>query len=465
MSSIFETVFKIIKILESEGHPSYIVGGALRDYYIKLKTTNINFKEALEKAKDIDICSSAKPEEILKLFEKTFLTGAKFGTVTILMDGYSFEHTTFRNDLYYPENSRKPVISFSKNIKDDLSRRDFTMNALAMDSSGNVIDCYGGIDDINKSVIRSVGEPEKRFKEDPLRKLRAIRFAAEKGFDLDENIEKSIKNNSSLKGISLERIKPEIEKILISKNPEKGIDLMRKTGLLAEILPEIISTIGFSQKNPHHQYTVYEHICRVISNTPEDKILRWAALFHDISKPECFFIGEDGYGHFYGHEKKGSEVADKIMRRLKFSNEDRIKIKNIVYLHGRHPELKKSSVRRWMAKLINIYGISPYLMMEFFKADHNGKKEKAEDNTYFNNLFGLVEEIMNENKVFSRADLSITGNDLIKELKIADDKRKYLKQVFEELVNICIENPEQNQRDILIKSAGEILSKIIKKQS
>ncbi len=456
-NTVYNSALQIINVLESNGYPAYIVGGAVRDYYLELCSKKISLEASLNRAPDIDIASSARPEEVRQIFDRTIVTGLKFGTVTILNGDHSFEHTTFRKDLFYPEDSRKPLISFSDTLKEDVSRRDFTMNALALDSSGNIIDYFGGKEDIESSIIRCVGNPEERLKEDPLRKLRAVRFAAQKNLSLDPRLMDAIKKSPDLSVVSPERIRVEMDKILISENPSKGIDLMLKIGLLEEIIPELIPSVGFDQMSKHHEFSVYKHILSVVSKLPPDKNLRWAGLFHDIAKPICFFIGDDGHGHFTGHEEEGAEIADSIMRRLKFSNEDRTKIRNIVYLHGRYPVLKKRPVRKWMAKLISKYSMNPIELVSFFEADYGGKRTEPLKTNYFDKLKKLMDEIKSEENVFSRGDLKVSGKDLISDLNLREEEYRNLGFIFDQLLDACISQPELNEKQILIDMARDIL--------
>ncbi len=314
-----------------------------------------------------------------------------------------------------------------------------------------------GKEDIESSIIRCVGNPEERLKEDPLRKLRAVRFAAQKNLSLDPRLMDAIKKSPDLSVVSPERIRVEMDKILISENPSKGIDLMLKIGLLEEIIPELIPSVGFDQMSKHHEFSVYKHILSVVSKLPPDKNLRWAGLFHDIAKPICFFIGDDGHGHFTGHEEEGAEIADSIMRRLKFSNEDRTKIRNIVYLHGRYPVLKKRPVRKWMAKLISKYSMNPIELVSFFEADYGGKRTEPLKTNYFDKLKKLMDEIKSEENVFSRGDLKVSGKDLISDLNLREEEYRNLGFIFDQLLDACISQPELNEKQILIDMARDIL--------
>ena len=302
---------------------AYIVGGSVRD-----------FKIGISEPKDYDITTNALPEEIIKIFDKTIPTGIQHGTVTVMINGQGYEVTTYRIDGEYLDNRRPEGVTFVSNLKEDLARRDFTINALAFNEENGLIDYFGGIEDLNSKIIRAVGEPNKRFQEDALRMLRAIRFAARLDFHIEEKTLNGIKTNCNLiLNVSNERIRDELCKILISDNPSKALRLLEETKILALILPELQAAVGFNQQNPHHDKDIFEHILAVVENCPAKLNLRVAGLLHDIAKPQCFTIDKEGIGHFYGHDRKGAVLSEQILRRLKFDNESISKISTLVKEH------------------------------------------------------------------------------------------------------------------------------------
>ncbi|MCJ7691441.1 MAG: CCA tRNA nucleotidyltransferase, partial [Clostridiaceae bacterium] len=295
----------ILDTLKNNGYESYIVGGSVRDFVM-----------GLSMPKDYDIATSAMPEEIIRLFLKTIPTGIKHGTVTVMLNGEGYEVTTYRIDGQYLDNRRPEAVTFVSNLKEDLARRDFTINALALNVEDDVIDYFGGLDDLADKIIRAVGEPNKRFQEDALRMLRAIRFAARLEFHIEEKTLEAIKVNCNLiLNISSERIRDELSKMLLSNNSGVALRLLEETKLLGFILPELQKAVGFNQLNPHHDKDIFNHTLSVVENCPLSLNLRVAALLHDIAKPDCFTLDKSGVGHFYGHDKKSVMLTQQILKR------------------------------------------------------------------------------------------------------------------------------------------------------
>jgi len=301
-----QEVHRILDILSFYGYDGYIVGGCVRDSILN-KTPN-----------DWDICTNCTPEKMLEVFScfKVIPTGLKHGTLTVVINGQNYEVTTYRIDGEYINGRHPEQVEFTNNLKEDLKRRDFTINAMAYNTKEGLIDYYGGITDIFNKKIRCVGNPFERFSEDYLRMLRAIRFSAQLGYSLDAETLKEIKKLSkNIIDISEERIREELNKILMADIPSRGLKLLSSTDLLKYIIPELEMCVGFQQHNPNHDKDVFNHILSVVDNTEKDLILRLAALFHDIGKPETFSLDEDGVGHFYKHHLKSSDIADEVMKR------------------------------------------------------------------------------------------------------------------------------------------------------
>lgn len=457
----FDCTKKILSTLAEHGFNAYIVGGAVRDFLLaQLEDKDLDFSAYVESnlnfdSQDIDITSNARPEDVIRIFDKTVPSGVDYGTVTIFYKGLSFEHTTFRRDLEYKEGTRSPVTEYADNLYEDVLRRDFSINALAIDLDFKVYDYCGGISDLEKGLIRCVGSPKERLLEDPLRKLRAIRFAAQKGFALEEKLKKTLKNDSSLACVSGERIRDELEKILVSKYPDIGLNLLASLGFISSILTELQATIGFDQKNHHHEFDVFTHIVNTVKNIPPNPHLRWAALFHDIGKPLVFSLDDNDLGHFYGHEKKSTALALDIMTRLKFSKADKKRIAKIISYHGSCPKLDKKQLRRWMSKVgENLVGD----MICFFEADYISKKKTVSHTDYFAKLKIMTKEILSDKPVFSRKDLAVNGDDLIKELGLLEEDKKNLSKILDHLVKTCIDNPKANSKQGLIKISKEIIA-------
>ena len=283
----------ILDTLKINGYEGYIVGGSVRD------ATMGTFP------KDYDITTNALPEVITKIFYKTIPTGIKHGTITVMINAVGYEVTTYRIDGEYLDNRRPSGVTFVSSLEEDLARRDFTINALAYNAQDGLIDYFGGIRDLENKIIRAVGEPDKRFKEDALRMLRAIRFAASLDFDIEEKTMLAIKNNYNLiSNISNERIRDELFKMLVSNNTTKALKLLEETKLLQVILPELQLSVGFNQQNPHHDKDIFSHILVVVEKCPPVLNIRMAALLHDIAKPDCFTIDASGIDIFMVMIKK-----------------------------------------------------------------------------------------------------------------------------------------------------------------
>ncbi|MBC7960006.1 MAG: HD domain-containing protein [Vallitaleaceae bacterium] len=311
----------IIRKLNSKGYEAFAVGGCVRDCVLGVEP------------EDWDITTSALPEQVKALFYKTVDTGIKHGTVTILMDKMSYEVTTYRIDGPY-ENNRSPKnVHYTRDIIEDLKRRDFTMNAMAYNEDEGLVDAFSGVLSIENKRITCVGDPNERFQEDALRMLRAIRFSAKLGFDIDADTQVAIKNNAPLiQNISGERVHMELTKILTSNNPhfiKKCVDL----GLMAYMIPEFMDTVGLEQSNLHHIYTVDGHIYEALKHIEPTETLRWTMFLHDIGKGTTKTLDEKGQGHFYGHPQKSCLLAKDILARLRFDNKTTKDILKLIEFH------------------------------------------------------------------------------------------------------------------------------------
>ncbi|GCE04614.1 CCA tRNA nucleotidyltransferase [Dictyobacter aurantiacus] len=329
---MLETIKMLAEIFRAQHKQLYIVGGTVRDGLLRRGQSN-----------DGDLATDARPDEIKRLVASTHptavvLVGERFGTVRLHYENSIIEITTFRSERYDPE-SRKPEVCFGDSLEEDLARRDFTINALACDPlTGRIIDLFDGQQDLENHVLRAVGdEPDKRFNEDPLRLLRAVRFAAQLDFEIDSGTRAAIvRQASTLQKISRERIRDEMNKLLLSSHPAKGLDLLVGLGLMEWIIPEVMELRGVSQRPTTGRASkdVYIHVLRVVERSSARPVARWGALLHDIAKPRTKVV-EDNKVHFFGHEDVGAHMARDILKRLHFDREFIHNVSQVVKLHMR----------------------------------------------------------------------------------------------------------------------------------
>lgn len=331
---------EIISMLEQSGFEAYVVGGCVRDSLLGLVPH------------DWDICTSATPEEVISCFslKKVVGTGMKHGTVTVLTEGGGYEVTTFRIDGKYSDCRHPDEVTFTPDIREDLARRDFTMNAMAYNDHTGLIDSFGGKKALLDKEISCVGNPADRFQEDSLRVMRALRFASTYGFSIEENTAMAVHRFAShLNNIAAERIQAELCKLLFGKGVLQV--LLDYSDVIASIIPEFTPCIGFNQNNRYHQYTVYDHIAHAVSNyTGDDISVKVALLFHDIGKPQCYTEDERG-GHFHGHGVPSHDITDAVMRRMRFDNKTMNEVLELVLYHDSVIEPTHKTVRRWLNKI------------------------------------------------------------------------------------------------------------------
>ncbi len=350
------------------GYKFYIVGGAVREQLLGRSVD------------EWDATTEAKPNEIEKILRqvgavKIGTIGKQFGTITAEFHGEPIEITTFRGEQYQ-DNSRKPVTNFSATIDEDLSRRDFTINAIAYDVlGGQLLDPFGGQNDLKEKIIRAVGRPASRFHEDTLRMLRAIRFAVRLEFEIETETKQAISDERDRAGmLSPERVAQEIDKMLLSQNPSQAIELLAETGLLNYVLPELLPSIDI-EFDPREHKDIYHHILQVLDQTPPSLELRWCALLHDIAKPQTRQkIG--GEYHFLGHENLGAKIARTVLRRLHYSNELTSKVVDLVRLHQRIPGYEPNWTDGGVRRFVRDAGEHLDDLFMFAEADQTGKNEK-----------------------------------------------------------------------------------------
>lgn len=429
---------KILSELELHGFEAYIVGGCVRD---RIMGRDIH---------DTDITTNALPQQILEAFSgyKVILTGIKHGTVTVLYNDTPYEITTYRIDGEYSDHRRPDKVEFTSDITADLARRDFTVNAVAMDLRGNIVDPFGGKNDIAQHIIRCVGSPQQRFDEDALRILRAVRFSSQLGFTIDEATAEAVHSiRAELKKISSERIRDELDKLICGRNCVEV--LLGYSDVITAVIPEFEPSIGLDQRSPYHRYNVWEHTVRAVSFAPADDLkLRRTLLFHDIGKPACMKLDETGRGHFKQHDRVGAEMTEKIMKRLHYDNKAIAFTTALIANHSKKLR-NKTDVKKMMSKIGDELF---FILMEMKKCDNSAKNEFVlEENIFFDQLKELGHEIIANNECRSLRGLAITGNDLVQlGLKGAE-----IGEVQHELLELVMEEKLPNTREELLSCAEQ----------
>lgn len=429
-------VEQIINRLKLNEFQAYIVGGCVRDIILG------------KIPKDWDITTNALPEQVIKIFAdyKTIPIGIEFGTVAVIINNIQFEITTFRVDGKYSDSRHPDKVLFSNILREDLSRRDFTINAIAYNHEEGLIDYFCGINDIENKIIRCIGDPYLRFQEDPLRMMRAIRFMVQLGFNINLKTQETIfYNNYLLRKISRERIRDEFIKIILSNNCSDGLYKIIKLGIMEHICPQFIKCNGFNQLNPYHIYDVEQHIIKSVEIIQDNLILRLTMFFHDIGKPECLTIDKYG-GHFYGHSKISSEIARQTMNNLNFDNETISVVCNLVLYHDIDISLTKKSIR----KILNSIGEKTfYYLMIVRMADILAQNLKYSmpriDKIY--TIKKLFDEIILNKECFTRKSLAIDGNDLI---NAGIKEGTKIGIILNQMLDLVIENPELNTKEFLL---------------
>lgn len=437
---------EVLQKLENKGYESYLIGGFVRD------------KLMARASSDIDIATIARPDEIKEVFKdyKLIEVGKAFGTIKLIANHNEYEITTFRSDGKYKDKRRPDEVYFSDSIYEDLKRRDFTINAIAM-RKNEIIDPFGGADDISKKIIRAVGNPNERIEEDYLRALRACRFAITLDFEIDEDLKEAIRENASnLSYISAERQRAELDKILLSDNPARGIRLLKDLDLLRKILPEVADMVGFDQKSPHHNLDLFEHTLKVLENVPKDLSTRLAALYHDTGKPATFFLDEKGHGRFFGHQKISETLAKNRLRALKYPKKT---IEEVGFLIGRHMDASNPYTEKSVARLLRKLG-EDTLRRLFDLQEADILATVHEDISNIENARSFLDEIISKEPALSRADLAINGKDLI---EIGFEEGKVLGYVLDELFREVFEDELTNDKDILLDFASKIGQKLDRK--
>ena len=434
-----QAVREIIETLESAGYEAFAVGGCVRDAVLGRIPA------------DWDITTSAMPEEVKALFARTIDTGIQHGTVTVMVDHVGYEVTTYRIDGEYEDARHPKEVSFTSNLVEDLKRRDFTINAMAYNDRAGIVDEFDGIGDLERGVIRCVGNPLDRFGEDALRMLRAVRFSAQLGFVIDEETKAAIQELApNLEKISAERIQVELVKLLTSDHP----DYLREayeTGITAVVLPEFDAIMKCEQKDALHEESVGEHTLRSLLNVEADKVLRLTMLFHDFGKPMTHSKSEEGVTRFFGHPDVSSELSKEIMRRLKFDNDTTDKVKKLTAVHDLFVKNAPNRVRRCMSKVGK--ELFPYFL-KVRRANILAWKEDAQEKALSEllELETIYEGILQREECVCIKELSVDGKDLMAE---GVKQGKQIGEILSDLLEIVLEEPEKNKKETLLSYVKE----------
>lgn len=437
-----KSVKKIISILSKEGYEAFAVGGCVRDSILNRNPD------------DWDITTSAKPEDVKRIFNRTFDTGIEHGTVTVRMGGESYEVTTYRIEGEYKDSRHPESVEFTSDLKEDLMRRDFTINAMAYNDQAGLVDEFDGIKDLKNKTIRCVGNPYERFGEDALRILRAVRFAAQLGFEIEEDTREAMKELApNLQNISAERIQTELEKLIMSDHPGMLMTAY-ELGITKEIMPEFDRLMNQEQRSIYHDHNVGEHTIKVLESTRKDRILRWTALLHDITKPDELSIDSDGYHHFKDHPDSGAEKAREIMKRLKMDNKTIRAVSHVILHHDDRPySLDPETIRRSVHEI----GKDFYqYFIDFSYSDYEGKSDYAREVgypmlEYCQAQFDVIKE---KGYATSIKELDITGQDLI---EMGVEPGEKIGEILEKLLDKVLTDPELNTHEKLVKIAEKML--------
>ena len=442
-----DDIQEIMSVIREYGATSYVVGGCVRDSILG------------REPHDWDICTPALPGELLVEFEekgyRVIPTGLQHGTITVNLNGNNYEITTFRRDGDYSDGRHPDTVEFTSDLIYDLERRDFTINAMAYNPEEGLVDPFNGCRDIQNRIIRCVGNPDDRFQEDGLRILRALRFSCQLNFVIDETTGRAMLDNKELiSNVSMERINAEFTK-MINAEYISSFMLYSYNSIIAEFVPEIVPMVGFKQNNPYHYLDVFAHSCQVLTICRiynADLITKLAAFFHDIGKPHCYQDDKNGIRHFKGHGKISADMTDVIMRRLKFDNDTRDKVVQLVYYHDASFEVGKKYVRRWLNKI----GVDQFKrLLVLRRADIMGQSEthREERIQKLDAVKVCLEEVLKEKPAFSVKDLEIDGKDVMKYMLMDEcpEVGYWLKHILKQVIDGHLQN---NREDLIYYMIG-----------
>ncbi len=437
----------IAQTLADAGYECYLVGGSVRDLLLG--------GEAL----DFDFATNAHPDKVTRLFRRVVPTGIKHGTVSVLMGQRQYEVTTYRADGAYVDGRHPESVRFSSTLREDVERRDFTINGIAWDVLRNeLIDYPGGLDDIERKIIRTIGDPMLRFGEDGLRTFRACRFAAKLRFTMEEETFRAIGRTLDVAAqVSMERVRDELMKLLEAHEPSIGFEYMRESGLMKVFLPELAACYGLSQ-NRYHMYDIYFHSLYSTDAAPSgEPLIRLAALLHDLGKVPVRTQGSDGDFTFYNHEVVGTRMARRILKRLKFSNEETTKVTNLVANHMFHytDEWTDGAVRRFMRK-VGLENLDDLIQLRLADRRGNGMRDGIPQP--IRELKKRIDLIIEAENAITVRDLAIDGYIVMEEFKVKPGP--IIGAILNELLEMVLDHPEMNERDVLIERARGIYDRI-----
>lgn len=435
---------QLMQVLLDAGYEAYVVGGCVRDFLLG------------QEPHDWDICTNALPDQMKECFAnyRVIETGLQHGTLTVMVDHVGYEITTYRIDGEYTDHRHPDSVQFVGRLQEDLMRRDFTVNAMAADISGKIRDFYDGQFDLEHKWIRCVGDPDKRFTEDPLRIFRAMRFESKLGFAIEEKTEDSMRRHRYLlQHISAERINTELTGILMG---DCYSTLACFPDILSVCIAEIKQCIGFQQNNPHHNRNVWDHTLFAVSVAPKDIYTRLALLYHDIGKPLCY-SEDSGVGHFYGHAAVSRDIAEKSLRNLRFDNQTIKLVTQLVEAHDRTIEPRKPVIRRCLNKM----GMDQFLrLLDVKEADYAAQAQIYGDRLHKAEILQMTDEIIaaqiQQKDCFTLKDLAVNGNDLI---QLGYRPGKKIGIVLNQLLEMVIDGTMENDKTKLLLKAGDFNDK------
>ena len=430
-----QEVKHVLHTLNGAGYEAFVVGGCVRDI-LRGVTPH-----------DWDITTSALPEETMALFPHFAIpTGLKHGTVTVLSGAYPCEVTTYRADGEYTDHRRPDGVTFTRSLREDLARRDFTVNAMAMDETGEVVDPFGGQEDLRAHILRCVGEPAKRFAEDALRILRALRFAATLGFTIEEETKEAIFTlKDDLRFIAAERVREEVTKLLLGDEAEEILTAFPT--VLGVVIPELLPSVGFDQRNCHHCLDVWGHTARAVGKAAKDGVIRWVMLLHDLGKPDTFTVDEQGVGHFYGHADQSEVIAHQVVQRLRFDKASAQRIVRLVRYHDRPFSLTEKAMTRALRKL----GVEDaFALCAVKRADNLAQHPDYHDRQgVIDEAESIIRTVLEKDACFSLKHLAVDGNDLL----ALGLRGKDIGQMLEELLTAVMDGDLPNEKEALLETA------------
>ncbi len=438
-----EPILDVLRRIQGADHRAYVVGGAVRDL--------LRGEAPTPPAKlEWDIGASATPDEVLKLYPRAIATGARYGTVTIPTEAGPCEVTTFRVESEYRDARHPERVTFVRELEEDLKRRDFTVNAIAWDPiSGRLVDPTGGIPDLKARLLRAVGEPVERFREDGLRPIRAARFAATLGFEIEERTARALPHaRAEVERVAAERVQDELMKMLRAPAPSRGFEVLRRAGLLDVWFPELQNTVAVPQ-NRYHAYDVYYHTLHTCDAAPAEKpVVRLAALFHDIGKPATREEREDGEATFYNHQVVGAALTETALERLRFSRYVTERVAHLVRQHmfDYRPEWTDAAVRRFI-RSVGVEEIADLFDLRI--ADNIGNGLKTGFPHYLEELRSRVEAILEAEEALSVRDLAVDGADVMEVLNLSPGPK--VGEILDQLLEEVLENPKRNTRERLLE--------------